>query len=142
MIQKILFILSGFLYLSVFSGAGQDWIGLSEDSVKKIVEKEFPDLNLNTNTINHVYHYLKYEKSDGMQTMLIFLDDSSKCRYIKSMYDYAVLDKVIQDLNRKYARWNDSLWVYKKSEGKEIIKELKKEDWYFTVITKLKEIEK
>lgn len=141
MIFRIIFILNGLLYLSVISGAGQDWIGLRDDSVKKVIQKDYPDLNLNTNAINHVYHYLKYEKSDGMQTMLVFLDDSNKCRYVKSMYDYAIWDKVIQDLNKKYVRWNDSLWI-SENEGKKIIKELKKEDWFFTVLTKPKEKEK
>lgn len=121
--------------MSVISGAGQDWIGLPEDSVKKVIETECPDLNLSTNTVNKVYHYLKFEKSDGMQTTLVFLDDSNNCRYVKNMYDYVIWDRVIQDLNNKFSRRNDSLWI-SENKDKKIVSELKKEEWYFTVITK------
>ena len=139
MILRILFIFSGILYLSVHSGTAQDWVGMPDDSIKKVIRTEFPDFSLNTSMVNKSYHYLKYEKSDGMQTMLVFLDDSNKCRYVKSIYDYNEWSRVLSHFNETLTRQNDSLWSYIK-ENKEITKQLKKEDWFFTVVTKSRKV--
>ncbi len=135
MIYKMLFIFTGILNLSVFSGTAQDWVGMQDDSIKKIIRTELPDFYLNTNLVNKSYHYLKYEKSDGMQTMLVFLDDSSKCRYVRNIYDYNEWSRVISKFNETLTCQNDSLWSYIQ-ENREITKEIKKEEWFFTVTTR------
>ncbi len=139
MMLRILFIFIGILYLSVLSGTAQDWVGMQDDSIKKAIKTEFPDFALNTSMVNKSYHYLKYEKYDGMQTMLVFLDDSNKCRYVKSIYDYNEWKRVLSYFNETLTRQNDSLWSYIK-ENREITKELKKEDWFFTVVTKSRKV--
>ncbi len=136
---RILVIFIGILYLSVLSGTAQDWVGMQDDSIKKVIKIEFPDFALNTSMVNKSYHYLKYEKYDGMQTMLVFLDDSNKCRYVKSIYDYNEWKRVLSYFNETLTRQNDSLWSYIK-ENREITKELKKEDWFFTVVTKSRNV--
>lgn len=139
MMLRILFIFIGILYLSVLSGTAQDWVGMQDDSIKKVIKTEFPDFALNTSMVNKSYHYLKFEKSDGMQTMLVFLDDSNKCRYVKSIYDYYEWKRVLSYFNETLTWQNDSLWSYIK-ENREITKELKKEDWFFTVVTKSRKV--
>ena len=117
---------------------GQDVVGMHSDSIKILMKNNYPDLSLNTSSINKTYNYLKYEDFMGSQTVLMFLSDSNTCRYVKQMCSYNLFDQVVDSLNNNYERVNDTLWKFNVQQI-QMTKQLKKQDWFFTVLTKRKE---
>ena len=115
---------------------GQALIGLSKDKILKIMKEESPDFFLNTSTVNKHFNYLKYENEEGTQTMLIFLDDEDKCKYYKKIYDYVHLPELTVRLKNSSRKKNDTLWV-KKINDQTYLQFIEKQEWFFTVTTRL-----
>lgn len=116
----------------------QDVVGMRSDSIKILMSRTYPEYILNTTNVNKSYNYLKYEDFLGTQTILMFLSDSNTCRYVKRMCSYSLLDKVIDQLNTNYEQLNDTLWTFNDG-GNRMTKQLEKEDWFFTVVTRIKQ---
>ncbi len=134
---RLLFISLLMFFISCLTTKSQDVIGLHADSIKVIMNENLPEFVLNTTSINKVYNYLKYEDHTGTQTMLFFLTDSDTCRYFKRICDYSLYSNMVGYLNEYFENINDTLWISETDLG-ELQKELKKEDWFFTIVTRLK----
>jgi len=128
----ILLILS---YVIFLPGKSQELIGQHADSVRVLVKLNFPGFMENTSSTNSVYNYLKFEDREGMQTLLVFMSDYDTCKFYKRICDYDLLKIITTSLDNKYKK-EGSMWYY--SEGNRAFrKELKKEDWFFTITTRL-----
>jgi hypothetical protein len=80
--------------------------------------------------------FVKYEDMDGYRTLLFVLNDDGYCKYQILMCDYGLLKSTIDSLNKSFEYQKDLTW-YDYITGKDnyLIK-LKKEEWYFSVVTR------
>jgi len=124
-------------FLLLLSGAikSQNMIGYHSDDIKKIMRETQNEFRLNNDTKNEYYNYLKYENRFGTKTFLFFLSENDTCTYSKLMCDYSELKETLKMLNKKYQIVNENKWIEKKNNEKYTIT-LKKEQWYFTLITR------
>jgi len=126
-------------FLILLSGAckSQNLIGYHSDDIKKIMRETQNEFRLNNNTKNEYYNYLKYENRFGTKTFLFFLSENDTCKYTKLMCDHSELKKTLKMLNENYKPVNENIWNEEKNGEKYTIT-LKKEQWFFTIITKRK----
>lgn len=114
----------------------QHFIGKHKDEIKVMMKESKTEFRLDRSMINPVYNYLKYTDEYDEQTLLYFLDDNDYCITSKLMCDYALLNKIINNLNETYTSTNNkNEWMYTIDDEKYIIN-LYEEKWFFTVITK------
>ncbi len=128
-------ILISFLLLIAGIGKSQTLIGYHSDDIKKIMRETQNEFRLNDNTKNEYYNYLKFENRFGTKTFLCFLSENDTCTYTKMMCDYSELKKTLGMLNEKYQMVNENMWIEEKNGDKFNIS-LKREKWYFTLITR------
>ncbi len=134
----ILFCLFSLLFSDL---AAQNYIGMHADSIKYYMKSAEKDLHLNTTSVNKYYNYLKYEDNTGVKTVLYFLDDMDNCTYYKCIYDYSLEDEIVEGLNKENEKIGEGLWKEAVSDSMVLIMELKREDWFFSVVTRKKKIE-
>lgn len=122
----------GIIHLS----CGQHFIGLHKDEVKQLMKETNKKLHLDNSVVNNTYKYLKYTDNMGMQTMLFFLDDYDECKMIRYMCDYSLIDDKRKELDEKYTKEADNVYVYKYQRKNYEVK-LEEGEWYFTITTRL-----
>ena len=114
---------------------GQSFIGKHKDIVKQLMEQNRKDLFLDESSRNPVYNLLKYVDRNETQTLYFVFDENDACQYYKLSCDYSLLEKIQKELDEKYTESEEGLWHYME-EGKKFQVTLKKEEWYFSVLTK------
>lgn len=115
----------------------QQYIGLHKDVIKEMMKSGNKEMYLDKSTVNNTYNYLKYVDALDEQTLLYFLDNEDKCKLIRHMCDYSMLDEKVEELNESYTKTADDTWQYK--EGGEIYEiTLEEGEWYFTITTRKK----
>ena len=126
-------------FLILLSGAckSQNLIGYHSDDIKKIMRETQNEFRLNNDTKNEYYNYLKYENRLGTKTFLFFLSENDTCKYTKLMCDHSELKKTLKMLNENYKPVNENIWNEEKNNEKYTVT-LRKEQWYFTIITRRK----
>jgi hypothetical protein len=126
----------------VFTGllamlSGQNFIGLNKEDVIKLMEQEYPEFKLDQSSINRSYNYLKYVDEEGDQTLMYYLTEDGNCISSKLMGDYAILNRITNDLNSRYTKTGQYSWKY--ASGKQEYEVIITTDkWFFTVTTKKK----
>lgn len=130
-------IIISFVFLLSGVASSQNLIGYHSDDIKKIIRESQSDLSLNDNTKNEYYNYLKFENSLNTKTLLCFLSETDTCTYTKLMCDYSELNETRKMLNEKYNAIDENKWIEEKNGDKFNIT-IKKEEWYFTIITRKK----
>jgi hypothetical protein len=132
--KSVIFIILLFLG---FSLKGQNYIGLSKNEIVNMMRKTNPGFDLDEGAVNKTYKYLKYVDKYNEETWLFFLSDKDLCVYTKLMSDYSNLDIRLKNLNEQYRKEGDLKWTFN-DKGFTYTIELKKEEWYFTIITRKK----
>ncbi|HHJ09265.1 MAG TPA: hypothetical protein ENK25_00030 [Bacteroidetes bacterium] len=128
-------LLSGFFLLLVLPGPAQNFIGRKAEEIRKYMTTEQNNFSLDETTVNKVYKYLKYVDEMETRTALYFLSDDDVCTWYKVVYDNDLLPSVIAGLDSTCRKVSDTLWLEKSGENT-CQKILKRQDWFFTVITK------
>ena len=129
------FVVIGLLFFTCFLKA-QNYVGYSAEEIKEKMKETFPDYSPEK-VINKTYNYLKYTDSMDERTNLFFLSDDNVCTFVKMMSNYSYLDAFQKALDKRYQKVEDDKWEYKKGDELYSIT-MKKEEWYFTLITKKK----
>lgn len=109
----------------------QNYAGLRQSAIIKLIGIELPEFSKQNGIINDTHKYLRYETDDGLQTLLVFLDDKDICLEVRLNFDESVLKEKMKEFDTKYNRINDSTWIDKK-RGKEFTISLKDETWYYS----------
>ncbi len=114
-----------------------NYIGKSKEEIIKKMNEDNPAFVLDDGMVNETYKYLKFFDKNNEETMLFFLSDNDICTYTKLLSDYANINARTDELNKNYKNAGELKWVFV-DRGEVYFVELKKEKWYFTVITKKK----
>jgi hypothetical protein len=115
-----------------FHAAAQNYIGMKKTDIIKIMQKDQPQFKLDTSSVNRTYKYIKLVDKISEQTMLFFLDENNTCTYVRWMSDYANLNDIMAELNKKYKKKDKKTWSYV-DKAQEFIVTLEEGEWFFTV---------
>lgn len=134
--MKILLFIFGLL-----SNAAQaqplNYIGMAKAEVIKTMQKANPGFDLDDGAKNSTYNYIKFVDKYNEETYLFFMDDNENCSFTKLMSDYSNLKIRTDELNKYYKNAGEGKWIYVEN-GVVYLIELKKEEWFFTIIMKKK----
>jgi len=107
-------------------------IGLSKEEVKVIVKKEHRGFRQDNSIVKQRFNYLKYVNGMKTKTWILYFTDDDICKTSKLVCDYSDYDEVVEDLNTRHEKVNESRWEYAQNADTFQI-ELTKQEWYFTV---------
>ena len=117
-----------------FPAGSQHFIGMQKEQLIMEMKTVYPDFVIDSSSVNHTYKYLKYIDKFNEQTLLVFLSDYDICTATKLMSDYSNLTLVKKELSNKYKATGKDQWIYT-VKGVEYLVKLKRDDWFFSVIT-------
>jgi len=110
----------------------QEFYGMTEKSIRAVMERDFQGLTPADMVRNDAYRYLKYYSADDDETWLIFLDERNRCKGVRITYSNTLYDTKISELNRKYGHDEGGKWSYR-LEGNRIVVTVHRDEWFFTV---------
>jgi len=125
-----------FFSLEVFSQFPV-FIGMNKDDVAKAMSEQFPQFAQSTDFTNSKFKYLKFIDRTGDETLLVFLSDDDICTLTKLMTGYDNEETRIGELNKSYKKAGTDKWEFSEN-GKSYTVELRKEEWYLTIVVKPK----
>ncbi len=128
-------IISAIFMALALTGTAQEFIGMQTDQIKKEMRAAGKDFALDESTVNKVYKYLKYVDDLETRTILFFLSEDDVCTWYKVIYDNDLLTSVVQQLDSTCRKISDTLWL-EEIDGRQYRKELKQQDWFFSVTTR------
>ena len=131
--KKIIVLL--LIVVSSLNVLGQSFVGKHKFEIKKEMKENHKDFYFSKEVMGKS-SFIKYEDFDGYRTYLFVLDDDGYCKYHMLMCDYSLLKTTVNFLNQNY-EYKENLTWYDYTSGKEnFVIKIKKEEWYFSVITK------
>ena len=131
--KKIIVLL--LIVVSSLNVLAQSFVGKHKLEIKKEMKENYKDFYFSKEVMGKS-SFIKYEDYDGYRTYLFVLDEDGYCKYHMLMCDYSLLKSTIDSLNRNY-EYKENLTWYDYVTGKENFEiKIKKEEWYFSVITK------
>jgi hypothetical protein len=134
--MKLLTLIVGFCLL-VGQTKEPNFIGMVKDDIINYMQKNNPGFDLDANAKNDTYKYLKFVDKYNEETYLFFLDENDLCTRAKLMSDFSNLKLRTDELNKKFKKAGENKWLYLE-KGTTYFIELKKEEWFFTIVTKKK----
>jgi hypothetical protein len=121
------------LLLIYFCSAGaQDFIGMNEHSIRRIMSEKNPGLTIDEKVKNETFRYLKYSSGNENETWVIFIDEKGKCSGVRVTCDNSFLADRRKELDSLYKPAEKDRWTHR-SGGDEICISLKDETWFFTI---------
>ena len=131
--KKIIVLL--FIVISSVCVFGQNYVGAHKLTIKKEMKQNYRDYYFSKEVLGKS-SFVKYEDTDGYRTLLFVLDDNGYCKYQILMCDYGLLRSTIDSLNKNFEYQKDLTW-YDYISGKDnYVIRLRKDEWYFSVVTK------
>jgi len=129
------------IFASLFAASVQaqpiNFIGMSKQEIIKTMQKNNPSFDLDEGAVNATFNYIKFVDRYNEETYLFFLDNNNVCTHTKLMSDYSNLKLRTDELNKYYKKAGENKWVFVDKE-KVFFVELKKEEWFFTIVVKRK----
>jgi hypothetical protein len=125
------------LFLIALSGLGQNYIGLHKDEIKVKVKKELEGFVFANEVFNNNKSFVKYENTFEEQTIIFILNSQGYCTSVSRMYNSWLFNRLNDELTLKYGKGKSFKWIEEK-EGKKYEIELKRGQWFVTVITRVK----
>ncbi len=123
------------LYFNVLQDKPVNFIGMNKAQIIKTMKEKNPGFDYDESSHNSTFNYLKYVDKYNEETYLFFLDDKNICTHTKLMSDYSNLKIRLNELNKYYKKAGETKWIYLEG-GIVYVIEMKKEEWYFTIIMK------
>ena len=120
------------LLINLCSAGAQDFIGLNERGIRRIMSEDHPGMTMDENLKNETYRYLKYSSGNENETWIIFMDEKGICNGVRITCDSSALDEKIKELNSSYKPAEKDSWTHM-SGGNEISIRVKNETWFFTI---------
>ncbi len=114
-----------------------NFIGKNKQEIIKLMQKNNPSFDLDEGAVNKTFNYLKFVDKFNEETYLFFLDENGICTHSKLLSDYSNLKIRTEELNKFYKKAGENKWIFVEN-NKIFMVELKKEEWFFTILIKRK----
>jgi hypothetical protein len=114
-----------------------NYIGMSKPDIIKAMQKNSPGFDYDDGAVNKTYNYLKFVDRFNEETWLFFLSPDNICTHTKLMSDYSNLKIRTDELNKQYKKAGENIWTGS-NKGITYTIELKKEEWFFSILMKQK----
>ena len=134
-VVRLVFV-SFFLVLP-FLGNTQNYIGLHKDVIKKKVGSELTGFAFAKEVDNKNKSFIKFENTYEEQTLIFVLNEQGYCTSVSRMYNTWLFNRLKKELNEKFGNSRKMIWT-ESHDGKLYEVELKKGEWFVTVITRPK----
>lgn len=131
--KKIIVLL--LIVVSSLNVLSQNFVGKHKLQIKKEMKENYKDFYFSKEVMSK-NSFIKFEDFDGYQTFLFVLDDEGYCKYQMLMCDYSLLKTKIDDLNKTYEYQGELVWHDFISGNQNFVIRIKKEEWYFSIITR------
>ena len=131
--KKIIVLL--LIVVSSLNVLSQNFVGKHKLQIKKEMKKNHKDFYF-AKEVFGTNSFIKFEDYDGYRTYIFVLDDDGYCKYHILMCDYSLLKNTVHTLNNTYEYKNDLTWHDYITGKQNFVIRIKKEEWYFSVITK------
>ncbi len=131
--KKIIVLL--LIVISSLHVLGQNFVGAHKLEIKKVMKEKFTDYYFSKEVMGKS-SFIKFQDYDELRTFLFVLDDNGYCKYHILMCDYSLLKTSIDSLNKTYEYKEDLTWYNYVSGKNNYVINIKKEEWYFSIITK------
>lgn len=125
------------LLIAGFSGRGQNYIGLHKDEIRDRVKQELKGFIFITEVNNLDRSFIKFENSFEEQTLIFKLNAEGYCTAVSRMYNMWLFNMLRDEMNARYGKQKGTVWEEEK-DGQKYPIELVKEEWYITVLTRIK----
>jgi len=132
-VQYLFLIILSFTVTEI--SVAQTYIGKHKNEVKQLMKDHRKNFSLDESSINTVYNLLKFVDYNDTQTFLFVFNENDTCEYYKLICDYSFLPEIQKELDEKYTLSEEGLWYFN-DENKKFEVILKKDEWYFSVLTK------
>lgn len=130
---KLLAIL--FVLVLAIPARGQNYIGLHKDEIRRIVPVELDGFAFDKEVEAKSKSFLKFVNDDEEQTLLFVLNKEGVCTSVSRMYNLWMYERIRKDLKKTYTLDGVNTWTTTKN-GEEFEIELKRGEWFVTVITR------
>lgn len=134
--MKILAIIAS-IALFAAQSVSVNYIGMAKPEIIKDMQKNNPGFDLDEGVVNKTYNYLKFVDKYNEETWLIFLSPENVCTHTKLMSDFSNMEIRVNELNKLYKNAGENKWITIE-KGIVYVIELKKEEWFFTIVMKPK----
>lgn len=118
----------------IFPLWSQNFIGMTKEQLKVEVKKNNSSFNLDDNSKNSAYNYLKFVDTYNEETWIFMLDSNDVCTRHKLMSDYSNLNTRVSEFDKKYKKAMKDNWVYIDNTGTYKV-DIKRDEYYFIVST-------
>jgi len=98
---------------------------------------EYPTFAFAKEIQNEDRSFIKFENSFEEQTLLFVLNAQGYCTSVSRMYNTWLFNRIKDELNKKYGESKKLIWI-EEMDDKEYEVELKKGEWFVTVVTRTK----
>ncbi|MFC2086864.1 hypothetical protein ACFLSA_01705 [Bacteroidota bacterium] len=132
---KLAFLLISMFILPAFGSI--NLIGYHKNDIKDIMKSQKTGFYFNKELDNGRVRFIKYVDNYGDKTLIYVLNQADTCYYFLVMYDYSLLEEVVEQLNKTCTKEEEYIWSESLDNENYTIK-LKKNEWYFTVVTRRK----
>ena len=113
----------------------QNFVGAHKLEIKKKMKQKHKDFYFAKEVMGK-RNFIKFLDYDELKTFLFVLDDDGYCEYQMLMCDYSLLKASIDLLHKNYEYKQDLVWYDYLSGKQDYVIRIKKEEWYFSIITK------
>lgn len=110
----------------------QNFIGLSEKKIKKIMTADYKAFSEGEKTVNEQYHFIRYSTDDETETWIIFFDDEGLCKGVRVTCDTSLTEIKRKELNEKYSPSGPDNWTCIEN-GHEVMIDIKIDKWFLTI---------
>ncbi len=125
------------LLVAIFPSFGQNYIGLHKDEIRERVQQELAGFVFTKEISNFDRSFIKFENSFEEQTLIFMLNSDGFCTSVSRMYNTWLFNRLKDELEKRYGKEKGLIWIEMKN-GKEYEVELKRGEWFITVITRVK----
>jgi len=133
--RKLLLVL--LVSIITIQGYAQNFIGQYKEEIQRKAREAYPGFVFDKEVHNGKKSFIKFVNTFEEQTLLFILDEKGFCTSTARMYNTWLLARVKGELDAKYKQ-KDSLTWLDYNNGKVYVINLKKGDWFITVITRPK----
>ena len=135
-ILKLSLLCAAFLALSNVASS-QNYIGLHKNEIFRVAKAELNGFLFTKEVENNNRSFIKFENYLDEQTIIFMLSSDGYCTSVSHMYNVWLYDSIKKELNAKYRKGKNGVWI-ETINATNYERKLRKGEWFITVFTQKK----